>query len=187
VTRFVSTARDITRQKQLEDRLEYLGTYDPLTGIPNRRYFADLLTFELGERQHDDGRLAVMIMDIDRFKYINDLFGVAVGDEVLQRITEVLKASIGEHDVVAAWAATSSAWSTGTTPGSSTRPELRAHPAGGLAEDHGGRPGYRDDRHDRIASCPSTARTCERSSSAPTWRCPGPRRRTQRVLFYHKT
>jgi len=101
VTRFVSTARDITRQKQLEDRLEYLGTYDPLTGIPNRRYFADLLTFELGERQHDDGRLAVMIMDIDRFKYINDLFGVAVGDEVLQRITEVLKASIGEHDVVA--------------------------------------------------------------------------------------
>lgn len=101
VTRFVSTARDITSQKQLEDRLEYLGTYDPLTGIPNRRYFADLLTFELGERQTDGSRVAVMIMDIDRFKYINDLFGVAIGDEVLQRITEVLRSTVGEHDVVA--------------------------------------------------------------------------------------
>ena len=101
ITRFVSTARDITRQKQLEDRIDYLDKYDPLTGASNRRHFAERLKRELESSQREDSFLSVLIMDIDRFKYINDLFGSDVGDEVLQRISETLRASVSEGDVVA--------------------------------------------------------------------------------------
>ncbi len=101
ITRFISTARDVTRQKQVEDRLDYLDRYDALTGIPNRRHFAELLKQELGEKRPVDWLVAVMIMDIDRFKYINDLFGPEVGDEVLQRIADILRSAVGDQDIVA--------------------------------------------------------------------------------------
>jgi diguanylate cyclase (GGDEF)-like protein/PAS domain S-box-containing protein len=101
VQRIVSTSRDITRIKQVEDRLNYLDRYDPLTGIPNRRHFAQLLSEELGEKRPADQLISVMIMDIDRFKHINDLFGPEIGDEVLRRVTEILQASVGEQDVIA--------------------------------------------------------------------------------------
>jgi diguanylate cyclase (GGDEF)-like protein len=101
VTRLVSTARDVTRQKLVEDRLEYLYRYDPLTGVPNRRHFAQLLKQELGENRPVDWLISVMIMDIDRFKYINDLFGSEVGDEVLQRITALIRSVVGDQDIVA--------------------------------------------------------------------------------------
>jgi len=101
VERFISTARDITRQRQVEDRLDYLDRYDPLTGVPNRRHFAELLKQELGEKRQVDWLVSVLIMDIDRFKYVNDLFGSDVGDEVLRRITEVIRSTVGDQDIVA--------------------------------------------------------------------------------------
>ena len=101
ITRIISTARDITRQQLVEDRLAYLDRYDPVTGVPNRRHFAELLKQELGEKRQVDWLLSVMIMDIDRFKYINDLFGSAVGDEVLRRITEIIRSTVGDQDIVA--------------------------------------------------------------------------------------
>ena len=101
ITRMLSTAREITRQKQLEERLAYLDNYDSLTGVSNRRSFAEKLGQELRVNQNGDQLLSVMIMDIDRFKYINDLFGAEVGDEVLQRISETLRAAVGKGDIVA--------------------------------------------------------------------------------------
>ncbi len=101
VKRIVSTAHDMTRLKQVEDRLGYLDRHDALTGIPNRRHFAQLLSEDLGDTRPADQLLCVMIMDIDRFKYINDLFGSEVGDEVLRRITEVLRTVVGKQDVIA--------------------------------------------------------------------------------------
>jgi diguanylate cyclase (GGDEF)-like protein/PAS domain S-box-containing protein len=101
VIRLVSTARDITRMKQVEDRLGYLDRYDPLTGIPNRRHFAKLLVEELGEKRPADRLLSVIILDIDRFKYINDLFGPDVGDEVLRSITAILRSVAGDQDTIA--------------------------------------------------------------------------------------
>lgn len=101
VVRFISTSRDITRQQQQEARLDYLDRYDPLTGVPNRRHFAELLKQELGEKRQVDWLVSVLIMDIDRFKHINDLFGSDVGDEVLHRITEIIRAAVGNQDIVA--------------------------------------------------------------------------------------
>jgi diguanylate cyclase (GGDEF)-like protein/PAS domain S-box-containing protein len=101
VTRFVSTARDVTRWKHAEERLNHLSRYDPLTGVPNRRHFAHLLKEELGEKRPVDWLLSVLILDIDRFKYINDIFGPEVGDEILKRITEILGSVVSEHDIVA--------------------------------------------------------------------------------------
>lgn len=101
IARLVSTARDVTRQKQVEDRLDYLDRYDPLTGIPNRRHFAELLKQELGGTRRVDWLLSVLVLDIDRFKYINDLFGPEVGDEVLRRITEIVRSAVGDQDIVA--------------------------------------------------------------------------------------
>ena len=101
ITRMLSTAREITRQKQLEERLDYLDNYDPLTGASNRRSFGELLRQELSFNRNGDQLLSVMIMDIDRFKFINDLFGSEVGDEVLQRISETLRATVGTGDIVA--------------------------------------------------------------------------------------
>ncbi len=101
IKRFVSTARDVTREQQVEDRLNYLDRYDALTGIPNRRHFAELLRQELGDKRPVDWLVAVLIMDIDRFKYINDLFGPEVGDEVLQRIADIVRSVVGDQDIVA--------------------------------------------------------------------------------------
>jgi diguanylate cyclase (GGDEF)-like protein/PAS domain S-box-containing protein len=101
VTRLVSTARDVSRQKLVEERLDYLDNYDPLTGIPNRRHFAQLLKQELGDKRPVDWLLSVMILDIDRFKYINDLFGSEVGDDALRRIADIIRSVLGEQDIVA--------------------------------------------------------------------------------------
>ena len=101
IMRMLSTAREITLQKNLEDRLDYLDKYDPLTGAVNRRFFAERLGHEISRARRDDRMLSVMIMDIDRFKYINDLFGSEVGDEVLQRVSEILRSAVSEPDVVA--------------------------------------------------------------------------------------
>ena len=122
ITRMLSTAREITRQKQLEERLDYLDNYDPLTGASNRRSFGELLRQELSVNRNRDQLLAVMIMDIDRFKYINDLFGSEVGDEVLQRISETLRATVGKGISLRVSGVMSSGSSTATAPISSTRP-----------------------------------------------------------------
>ena len=101
VVRLISTARDVTRQQQVEYRLDYLDRYDPLTGVPNRRHFAELLRQELGEKRQVDWLLSVLVLDIDRFKYINDIFGSDIGDEVLRRITDILRSAVGDQDIVA--------------------------------------------------------------------------------------
>jgi len=101
VDRFISTARDVTRLKQIEDRLDYLDRYDPVTGIPNRRSFGDLLKREIEDCERAGGLLAVVVLDIDRFKPINDIFGAGVGDEVLRQITRALRTPIGPGDRIA--------------------------------------------------------------------------------------
>jgi diguanylate cyclase (GGDEF)-like protein/PAS domain S-box-containing protein len=101
VTRIVSTAHDITRQKQLESRLDYLEKYDSLTGVPNRTYFVGMLEQEIARAKEGGGFLSVMIVDIDRFKHLNDLFGSDAGDAVLKRVSEKLGAAVGRHGFVA--------------------------------------------------------------------------------------
>ncbi|MHB8846402.1 MAG: putative bifunctional diguanylate cyclase/phosphodiesterase [Nitrospirota bacterium] len=101
VTRMLSTAREITIQKQLEDRLTYLDRHDALTESPNRKAFIEQLDREIAEASAAQRFLSVLIMDIDRFKYINDIFGFETGDRVLQQVAKTLRALAGERDLLA--------------------------------------------------------------------------------------
>jgi diguanylate cyclase (GGDEF)-like protein/PAS domain S-box-containing protein len=101
ITRMLSTAREVTRQKDLEEKLDHLAHHDALTGIPNRRRLVARLEQELAAARQGNLALSVLIMDIDRFKYINDIFGYEMGDKVLTRTAELLRAAIGNKDLVA--------------------------------------------------------------------------------------
>ena len=89
----------ITQPKQA--RLYYLAHYDALTGVPNRTLLVDRLDQALREADRKQQRLAVLFVDVDRFKHINDSFGHAVGDAVLRRVVERLKAVARSSDTVA--------------------------------------------------------------------------------------
>ncbi len=97
ITRMLSTAREITVQKNLEERLDHLERHDALTGTANRREFVERLQQELTAARKSGRSVSVLIMDIDRFKYINDIFGYEMGDKVLSRAAELLRAVIGDQ------------------------------------------------------------------------------------------
>ncbi len=83
VTNYVGIFTDITEVKETEQRLEQLAYYDSLTSLPNRKLFQERLVHDLELAQRNEIKLALMFIDLDRFKYVNDTFGHAVGDEGL--------------------------------------------------------------------------------------------------------
>lgn len=89
---------DITRRRRRERELALLASTDGLTGLPNRRSFMAVLEAWLGEGGAESGRGAVMMLDIDHFKRINDAHGHPVGDEVLQRVAKLLQGSLRDGD-----------------------------------------------------------------------------------------
>jgi diguanylate cyclase (GGDEF)-like protein/PAS domain S-box-containing protein len=101
ITHLVSTGRDITRQKFIEERLEHLAYYDMLTGVPNRTLFVDRLTQEIARSRYAKKIIGTLVVDIDLFKFINDAYGFTAGDNVLKTITRRLLESIREGDTVA--------------------------------------------------------------------------------------
>ena len=92
---------DITDRKQAENQVKYLAYHDGLTGLPNRTLLSDRLAMALAQRRRDGQSLAVIFLDLDRFKLINDTVGHAAGDEALQRIAERLTSAVREGDTVA--------------------------------------------------------------------------------------
>lgn len=91
-----------TQELNLVNRkLELLATQDPLTGLHNRRYFSERLDQELSRAHRYDGPLALVMMDIDLFKAVNDAHGHLTGDEVLKGVAHYLAAAVRETDVVA--------------------------------------------------------------------------------------
>lgn len=91
-----------TQELNLVNRkLELLATQDPLTGLNNRRYFSERLDQELSRAHRYDGPLALVMMDIDLFKAVNDAHGHLTGDEVLKGVAHYLAAAVRETDVVA--------------------------------------------------------------------------------------
>ena len=92
--------RDISDRKRTEERLSYLAQYDSLTGLPNRTLFRDRLAQALMRAKRDEHRVAVMFLDLDRFKDINDTLGHLVGDQILQAITKRLKEQLRGMDTI---------------------------------------------------------------------------------------
>ncbi|MCC6347638.1 MAG: EAL domain-containing protein, partial [Nitrospirales bacterium] len=94
-------ARDITRRKQMEETIRFQAYHDLLTGLPNRTLFMDRLSLAIPQAQRTRKRLAVLFLDLDRFKNINDSLGHTVGDHLLQDVADRLKGTLRETDTLA--------------------------------------------------------------------------------------
>jgi len=94
-------AHDITHTKQIENELRSLAQYDPLTGLPNRRRYEERLQDAIARAERNGQGLALMFLDIDRFKAINDGHGHKTGDQVLQAFAERLSTCVRQNDTVA--------------------------------------------------------------------------------------
>lgn len=101
VTWLISTARDLTREQGLEDRIDYLDRYDPLTALPNRRNLIDLLEKTLASAKGNGVSVSVLVLDIDRFNHVNDLFGAEAGDDILKQLSVRIRSSVSPSDIVA--------------------------------------------------------------------------------------
>ncbi len=97
----VGTAADITERKAAEQRIEHLAYHDPLTNLPNRRLLNDRLTMALSQARRDGRMVAVLFLDLDRFKSINDSLGHRTGDALLQELGARLQGCVRAGDTVA--------------------------------------------------------------------------------------
>jgi diguanylate cyclase (GGDEF)-like protein len=91
---------DISDLKRVEHALRKLSVTDSLTGVYNRRYFHERLSAELLRADRDQSSVAVVMLDIDHFKRVNDRFGHPVGDRVLQGICRILNQRLRRNDVL---------------------------------------------------------------------------------------
>lgn len=94
VTNFMVVQEDITEKMASRERLDYLAQYDPLTGLYNRDRFTGLLTEWLASAQTEGWKAALLSVDLDQFKFINETFGHSAGDEFLKSLGGTLKASV---------------------------------------------------------------------------------------------
>jgi diguanylate cyclase (GGDEF)-like protein/PAS domain S-box-containing protein len=98
---FIAQLQDISERKRLEEQLRHLADHDPLTGLRNRRLFENDLRLQVARSQRYGEQAAVMMVDLDAFKAINDLHGHKVGDETLRAIATALTRRLRETDLVA--------------------------------------------------------------------------------------
>lgn len=100
----VLNSRDITDLKRAHREVQFMAYYDHLTQLPNRRFLEEELQQKLQETKEAKKKLAVMFIDVDRFKIINDTLGHHTGDKVLKEIASVLTSCVDTQDVVTRWA-----------------------------------------------------------------------------------
>jgi diguanylate cyclase (GGDEF)-like protein/PAS domain S-box-containing protein len=101
VTHYVGTHIDITERKAAEEQIKQLAFYDPLTQLPNRRLLQERLKHGIDVERRDGKQLALLMLDLDRFKAVNDSFGHLAGDELLQHVAERITTRLRDVDMVA--------------------------------------------------------------------------------------
>ncbi len=99
--RYIGIYSDLTKQKQIEHELWTRANFDPLTQLPNRLLFNDRLATNFPRARREKTRLALLFIDLDRFKPINDTYGHQAGDAVLQAVARRLQDEVRETDTVA--------------------------------------------------------------------------------------
>ncbi len=99
--RALGTLRDITQRRLTEERLAHLANYDHLTRLPNRYLFQDRLKHAIAQSSRSGRSVALLFLDLDRFKWINDALGHAAGDRLLEQVAERLSGIVRSSDTVA--------------------------------------------------------------------------------------
>lgn len=93
-------ARDITQRKESQERIQYLAHYDSLTGLPNRTLLADRMRVAIGQAARYSKRLALLFVDLDRFKLVNDSLGHEVGDKLLKAVAKRMQSTVRHTDTI---------------------------------------------------------------------------------------
>jgi diguanylate cyclase (GGDEF)-like protein/PAS domain S-box-containing protein len=101
IDHYVGVFNDISSHKANEERLKFLATHDPLTGLPNRGEFERFCREAMARARRRGLRVAVLYVDLDNFKPVNDTYGHAIGDELLKTIGDRMKQAVRETDTVA--------------------------------------------------------------------------------------
>lgn len=100
ITHYVGVFADITKLKASEKELEFLAHHDPLTKLPNRMLFLSRLQHNIEKARRQETTMAVLMLDLDRFKDVNDSFGHLAGDDLLQMVADRLSARLRSVDTV---------------------------------------------------------------------------------------
>ncbi|MBA5635868.1 EAL domain-containing protein [Duganella sp. LX20W] len=100
-THYVGVFSDITQVKESQEKLDHLAHHDPLTALPNRLLFNDRLQHALQRATRDNEQLALLFIDLDRFKNVNDTLGHHIGDELLKQVAKALQEKLREGDTLA--------------------------------------------------------------------------------------
>jgi diguanylate cyclase (GGDEF)-like protein len=97
----ISIVEDISERKRAEERVQYLATHDEMTGLPNRAMFGQILEHAIDSARRRHRKVAVLFVDLDRFKIVNDSLGHGAGDQLLKEIAQRFKASMRASDILA--------------------------------------------------------------------------------------
>jgi diguanylate cyclase (GGDEF)-like protein/PAS domain S-box-containing protein len=100
-THYVGVFSDITKVKESQEKLDHMAHHDPLTALPNRLLFHDRLQHALQRAARDQQMLAILFIDLDRFKNVNDTLGHHIGDELLKQVAIALTARLRDGDTLA--------------------------------------------------------------------------------------